>query len=199
VDFAPGAGWEYSNTNYILLGMIAERVASRPLEQLIRERILAPLGALFTFLDGRESAPGPIAKGNTGFSCNPSAAWSAGALKGTLADLASFTEARSSGKLHSAAANAVLFDTTPTTYAGVRYGGGLMEMDASLTHGGGKAFGHTGAIWGYHSAAFYYPDRKTTVALVVDDDRGPGGGYPLSGAYDQPMFDAVETALFGGP
>jgi D-alanyl-D-alanine carboxypeptidase len=62
---APGAAYEYNNTNYMLLGLIAEQVAGTPLAQLMQDRLFAPLGMRHTLLPGSSdnSLPAPFAHG----------------------------------------------------------------------------------------------------------------------------------------
>ena len=57
--FAPGASWAYSNTNYVLLGMIIERVSGQPFATLLHQRLLDPLGLSGTgvLLSSRRAAP----------------------------------------------------------------------------------------------------------------------------------------------
>lgn len=57
LEFAPGSRWSYSNTNYVLAGLVAEEVGGRPLAALLRERIHQRLGLASTFLEGLEDAP----------------------------------------------------------------------------------------------------------------------------------------------
>lgn len=61
----PGTAYEYNNTNYALLGLVAERVAGKPLAQLLRERLFAPLGMRHTLLPaaGVAALPAPYARG----------------------------------------------------------------------------------------------------------------------------------------
>jgi D-alanyl-D-alanine carboxypeptidase len=57
-DFVPGQGWHYSNTNTVLLGMIAEKITGRPLGRLMQERIFRPLSLRATVFPDRASAAG---------------------------------------------------------------------------------------------------------------------------------------------
>ena len=61
--FKPGRGWHYSNTNYLVLGMVAERVGGESLADLYRERFFEPLGLDGTFYQPTEIARGPVAHG----------------------------------------------------------------------------------------------------------------------------------------
>ncbi len=61
--FKPGRGWHYSNTNYLVLGMLAERVGRAPLGEQLRERFLDPLGLTHTYYQPSEQPRGPVAHG----------------------------------------------------------------------------------------------------------------------------------------
>ena len=61
--FTAGKGWYYSNTNYALLGMIAEAVDGRPLAEQLRTRFLRPLGLEHTYQQVTEKPRGPVARG----------------------------------------------------------------------------------------------------------------------------------------
>ncbi|MFJ5020389.1 serine hydrolase domain-containing protein [Streptomyces goshikiensis] len=64
-NFAPGASYEYSNTNYVLLGLVAEKAGGRPLGQQFQDRLFAPLGLKGTSLPGMHdrSLPAPFSHG----------------------------------------------------------------------------------------------------------------------------------------
>jgi len=64
-DFAPGTNWHYSNTNYILLGLIAEQIEGKPLQQIFEERLFAPLGLTATSFPALDdsSIPAPYSRG----------------------------------------------------------------------------------------------------------------------------------------
>lgn len=205
VSFSPGESgkWEYSNTNYVLLGMIVEKITGKPVEQVLRERILFPAGLTATFFYGKETVEGDIAPGKSFLGTNgatfmdPSAFWCAGSYVSTLTDLANWAELRGSGAFHTDASNAALMDTVPTVDPGLRYGAGIMVYDASATHGGGPAIGHGGDLVGYHSYGFYFPDKKTTVVVMVDSDKGKDGNFLTGSTYRSQVFFSVIDPLFG--
>lgn len=201
--FAAGAGWAYSNTNYTLLGMIAEKAAGQPVEKLLRDRILTKVGAEHTFFYGKEQVNGQIAPGRTflggtnGATFNdPSTFWCSGSYVGTPDDLLAFVELRSSGKLHSSQSNAEMLKTVKVSDT-LEYGAGMMVYQPSVTHGGGKAYGHGGDLVGYHSYGLYFPERNATVVLIVDSDAGPSGSFPFSATYREPLWFSLIDPLFG--
>ena len=104
--FEPGSGWEYSNTNYILVGMIATRAADASVVSELQRRFFRPLGLRSTFLEGEETVVGEIAHGYSRDFGGPkqdissfprtglySAAGTAGAIVSTSEDLARWAQA----------------------------------------------------------------------------------------------------------
>lgn len=94
--FKPGEGFHYSDTNYILLGQIIEKVTGKPLTQVYREKIYEPLGLHDTYLEGREPAVGhPRSHNYVGYldetTYNPTMdAYASGGQVSTAQDLAKF-------------------------------------------------------------------------------------------------------------
>lgn len=142
--FAPGTRWDYSNTNYILAGMVIERLTGRPWDAEVRARILQPLGLRRTSSPGdRPSLPAPYAKGYQQWApggpltdttmFNPTVAGAAGNLITTPTDLARFWQALQRGQLLKPRQMAqlhqtVLADTFQDLMPGVRYGLGIMYI-----------------------------------------------------------------------
>ncbi|HVH44677.1 MAG TPA: serine hydrolase domain-containing protein [Labilithrix sp.] len=204
VEFAPGEGWSYSNSNYVVLGMIAEKATGKPVEVLIRERILGPIGATATFFEGKEALPTQLAVGRDALGRDitninhPSQYWCAGSLVATPGDLALWVEARGSGKFHSAKVNAELEQTLPTSATkDYRYGLGVMVFGPDATRGAGPGYGHGGDLFGYHSWGLYFPESKTTVALVIDSDKGTKGVFPFASSNSRDLLYATLDTLFG--
>jgi D-alanyl-D-alanine carboxypeptidase len=211
LSFAPGADdrWEYSNTNYVLLGMIVERVTGRAIAEVLRERILEPIGARSTFFAGGEPVVGEIAYGESFLGTNgadflhPSASWAAGNMVASIGDLVDWTERRGNGSFHSAATQAVLTNGVPTPPSPetpwrreFTYGAALVMLDESGLGGNGPAMGHGGDTVGYHTLAYYFPDAQATIALVVDSDKGPTTGYPFGPTYLAALYDALIHPYF---
>jgi CubicO group peptidase (beta-lactamase class C family) len=132
-SFAAGTAgkWEYSNTNYVLLGMIIESVTGKGVAQVLRERILTPISAKATSFNGSEPLKGEVAYGRTFLGSNgatfmdPSASWGAGNLVATIGDLVDWEEKRGSGAFHSAAMQAEMLKGAPTG-ADFTYGAALV-------------------------------------------------------------------------
>lgn len=205
VDFQAGQGMGYSNTNYVALGIIAEKVAGAPIHVLLRERILDVVGATSTFFDGSESWKGStlaVGRSATGadfsYFNHPSFDWCDGNVVATPTDLALWVEKRGNGSFHSAAVQAELQKTVAFTgHPGFSMGPGMIVLDAGITRGAGPGYGHGGDTWGYHSMGFYFPSRRSTVVVIVDDDRGPDGNFPLAESYSETIFFAALETLYG--
>ena len=203
-SFAPGeAGkWAYSNTNYVLLGIIIESVTGEPVAHVLRERILDPIGAHATFFAGYEPVDGDLAYGESFLGTNgatfldPSATWCAGNVAASIGDLVDWTERRGSGAFHTTAAQAELLRAVPTGLD-FTYGAALVEVDATGLNGNGPAIGHGGDTVGYHTLSYWFPETKVTIAVIVDSDKGPGAGFPFAPTYLGDLYMTVVNPYFG--
>ena len=166
-DFEPGTSWSYSNTGYILLGMILEQVTGESAGSHLRSAMLDPQGLDRTFFDGEETLPEPLAKGygpggeDWTALLHPSVPWTAGIMVAEAGDLAHWATALYGGDAISDAARAEMLTFVP----GESYGLGVLQI---VTPRGSAGIGHTGGIPGYSSFMFYFPDRQASVAVVVN-------------------------------
>jgi D-alanyl-D-alanine carboxypeptidase len=177
-NFAPGKGEEYSSTNYIIAGLIVEKVTGHSIGAELRDRIFRPLQLSDTTYPTTPSIPDPHAHGYfvlehppaldvTGIS--PSITPSAGAIVSNAEDVADFYRALLSGRV----LKPQLLKAMQTTHAqkkidirGQRYGLGLMSWPTSC----GIAWGHSGAFPGYETIAFTSSDGKRQAVLMVNLD-----------------------------
>jgi D-alanyl-D-alanine carboxypeptidase len=182
-DFAPGAGWHYSNTNYILLGMVIEKVTGRSWENEVTRRIIQPLGLRHTYAPGTTTRlPQPHATGYLFFTRdlridttdqNMSWADSAGALVSTADDLSRFWSAIGHGVLLRPAQMLQMRQTVPAdggdtaTVPGSRYGLGIFFTPLSC---GGGYWSHEGDVPGYDTVSGVSADGRTTVVLSVNSN-----------------------------
>jgi D-alanyl-D-alanine carboxypeptidase len=170
--FAPGTAAVYDNSNYYLLGVIAERAAGRPIQTLVKTEILDPLGMRHTSFPTTPALPSPFSHGYLAqpnfpprdvTRSNPAFAGGAGAMVSTLGDLRIWAKALATGALLSPALREeqqrtrVLSKSPKVT---LRYGMGLTDVNGLL--------GHDGAINGYGSAMFYLPSAKATIVLLAN-------------------------------
>jgi D-alanyl-D-alanine carboxypeptidase len=187
--FDPGTEWFYSNTNYVLLGLVLEQVTGKPIGDLYREQIIEPLGLKNTsFPDQADSSiPEPHAQGYTlqGQSdgepadvtdWNPSWAWTAGAMISTVEDLLIYGRALGTGKgllspeQQSERLDSFVSDVPPLNQPPLKgdlaYGIGLGK-----DHGW---IGHNGEIPGFNTYLFYHPELDAVVAVEVNSDISSG-------------------------
>jgi D-alanyl-D-alanine carboxypeptidase len=177
LNFPPGTQWSYSNTNYIVIGMLIEKITGAPYGQAVEDRILRPLHLAHTSLPGdRVGVPQPHTHGYSQptspavdvTALNPSWGWSAGEMISTTADLDRFISALLQGKLLAPAQFAELTRSLPFTGG---YGLGIAEI---LLPCGVTVFGHDGGIPGYASVAVSTKDTKTRMELSITT--GPVAG-----------------------
>ncbi|MEV4824358.1 serine hydrolase domain-containing protein [Micromonospora sp. NPDC049274] len=185
--FAAGTGWSYSNTNYLLAGMLVERVTGHRWDTEVRSRILLPLRLTHTFYPGdRPTLPQPHADGYRQFApggplvdttvFNPTVTASAGGLVSTPTDLSRFWQAVGHGQLLRPAQLAelrrtVLADGFQGIRPGIRYGLGVMWIPNRC----GGSWAHVGSMPGMSTLAAVSPDgRRSTVLYLATELADPG-------------------------
>ncbi|CAI8812278.1 D-alanyl-D-alanine carboxypeptidase [Brevibacillus sp. IT-7CA2] len=158
-DFAPGKGWSYSDTGYVLLGILIEKITGNSYAEEIENRIIEPLELSNTFLPGNSSVI-PGTKHARGYFqpdgaselkdvtyYNPSIASSAGDMISTADDLNKFFSYLLSGKLLKEQQLKQMLTTVPTGSAEISgYGLGIYETKLP---NGVSIWGHTGSIPGF--------------------------------------------------
>ena len=176
--FAPGQGWHYSNTDYIVAGLIAEARGGRRLSEQIRDRILAPHGLSHTYFDGEEPAISGLVHGyepadhgldDATVVADPSWAWAAGAMVSSTDDLARFYERLFGGEILALAELAEMTTWAKTTWPAILgYGLGLSRRILP----GGYGEGHEGGIMGYVTASFEIPDLGAEITVFTNLGNG---------------------------
>jgi D-alanyl-D-alanine carboxypeptidase len=187
--FPPGTSWSYSNTNYIVAGMLVEQVTGHALGTEIARRITGPLGLRDTYLPrrGDERLPAPHAVGYipvggklVDFSdFDATIAGAAGGLVSTPADLDHFYGALLSGRLLRPAELAEMRRAVPADLGipGAGYGLGLGSVPVSC----GVVWGHEGGIPGFTNFAGVGPDgRRATVVLNENPTPADTSGHLLA-------------------
>ncbi len=177
-DFKPGeAGqWHYSNTGYILLGMVIEKAADKSLGDLYQERILTPLNmTTAAFIDDIPTEEQITARGYViddngnaldATDWNASQGWAAGALAMNAADLLTFAHAFASGELfQSPDTLQTILDFNPD--AEIPYGLGV--MDFSIAEDGEGFFGHPGDTAGFSALMATNPDAGVTIVGLANN------------------------------
>ncbi|MCA9861587.1 MAG: beta-lactamase family protein [Thermomicrobiales bacterium] len=171
--FAPGAGVEYSDSNYFLLGMIIEALTGRSAAQEIDERIVQPLGLTGTSLPDSPAMPSPAPRGYAASAGSPElrdltessadVPWTAGAMISTLADLRVWSRALATGALLTPEMQQERLRILPLSFgdgAVFGYGLGIMEWQGWL--------GHAGAIFGYGTWMLHHPEKDATVIVLAN-------------------------------
>ncbi|MFF5262211.1 serine hydrolase domain-containing protein [Actinomadura viridis] len=198
-DFTPGEKWGYSNTNYLLIGMIIEKVTGRPYGEEVHQRVIVPLGLHGTFVPGdAPGIPGPHLRGYVRpeselvdiTRLNPSVAGSAGGMISSASDVNRFLAALLRGRLLKPAQMQEMLNARPTgRRSGSKYGLGLEWLpgkDSSACEDG--YWGHDGDMLGFSVTSGATMDGRQATFMV---NLNPGGGPNLDDAKDQ----AVPTAL----
>lgn len=177
--FPPGGAWSYSNTGYILLGLVVEKASGRKLADELALRIFAPLGLARTSLPAAATMTAPFAHGyvrpGNGFiatpggrptditAWNPSWAWAAGAIVSTAGNLARFYSALLGGELLAPAQLRELKTTVQVAGGPDRYGLGIVLAPLQCA----QAWGHGGAVPGYTALAYSSEDTsRQTIVLI---------------------------------
>jgi D-alanyl-D-alanine carboxypeptidase len=180
--FAPGAQFQYSNTNFVLLGLVVEKVSGHGLAGFIEKRVLRPARLSHTLLPDSSEFPRPHPHGYTNQTLtgevadstdwNPSWAWAAGAMISDLHDLRSWAKTVATGTLLSPETQAQRLKMLPTGHPGTSYGLGIFKS--------GGWIGHNGSIPGYETVTVYLPSKKATLVLMINTDITYQGQEPSS-------------------
>ncbi len=208
-DFAPGTDWNYSNTGYILLGLIIEAATGEPYADVIRLRFLDPyaLGTTALYPD-EEDLMGPLAdvwadlNGNglpsnlmvVGYPIDGlfSAIWSAGSYTSTPSELSRWAKDLYAGSLFQPTTFDEMIETV-TVQPGFSYGLGMFELLINNE----LAWGHGGDLI-YSSQMYYFPDKGISMAIQCNDQTlefGSSSLYPAIALMLQTVceYTPVET------
>lgn len=200
LDFDPRTRWSYSNTNFAILGAVAEKVSGKTLGALMQERIFAPLRLTHTSFDpptngaamatgyrswalGEPTVAQPEGKGWTG---------SAGAIWSTPTDLLAWDLALVTGKAIGPKAYKTL--TTPQRLkdgrsTGYGCGDGVNETGSAIT------LSHGGAVSGSVTSNTVLPGSRSAVVLLANSETGLGG---LSNALVSKLLPQVDVPKIAG-
>jgi CubicO group peptidase (beta-lactamase class C family) len=191
----PGTCYRYSNTNYVLLGRIAEVVEGKPLNRMLRQRFFEPLGLEHTLLQPDDPTPVDAAHGHwwfgrridhTGdsrvipFMAAASVVGAAGAIVSTPRDLVVWADALYGGDVLSRESRRAMLTFLPPEYygLGVRHG----------SFAGHSAVGHRGGLRGFESSLWYFPHDDVSIVLLSNQ-----GLWPT----DTPLTKIAQAVLRG--
>lgn len=180
--FSPGQGWYYSDTGFLIAGLILETVSGMALHTIYRRRLFDPLGMNQTYMVFREPARTPDAEESNAYAGDlvytiprtVSADWAGGGLVTSARDLGRFIRAMADNRIfqHSATRE-IMFTWTPTGEAGVYYGLGVRRFvlgEVGETYSG-EIWGHTGAL---NVSMFYYPPLDLVMTGTLNQASVPG-------------------------
>ncbi|KWX67785.1 serine hydrolase [Mycobacterium sp. NAZ190054] len=171
MNFAPGAEYQYSNTNYVLLGMVVEKITGQRLGEYFAQRFFGPGGLTRTTYPRDGRMPLPFAHGynkapdgtvHDASLWNPTWADAAGEIVSTVGDLRNWALTLGRGTLLSPAMTAERLQRLTPAAPGVGYGFGIFD-----SHGW---IGHNGDIPGYATVLVYLPARDATLVVAVNSD-----------------------------
>jgi len=197
LDFAPGTDWQYSNTNYVLLGLIVEKVSGEPLYKFIRERVLAPLhldGVFNTYTEREKlqvtgyvsnamqpprvlplEAPGwYFGDGDLSMPASTLLTWDLGIINQSLLKPESYK----------------LFETPFTLTGGKSSGYGLGVFIGNKN--GRRQLEHSGEVGGYVAENVVYPDDGAAI-VVLTNEVASSAASQIAAAIAPMLFPAAAT------
>lgn len=190
-EFNPGTGWSYSNSGYMLLGAMVEKVSGQRFEDFLEANILDPLDLRDTRIDDlaeivpnraegyEKSKESPSGFSNASF-ISMSAAAAAGAMRSTAADLLKWHQALLAGKLLKPESLAMMTQPAPLKDGRLsslgRIGVGASQTPASEygfgimmgQRNGRRTIGHGGSINGFNAWLNTFPDDQLTLVLLTN-------------------------------
>jgi D-alanyl-D-alanine carboxypeptidase len=179
-----GQGWAYSDTNYILLGMLIEKLSKTYYYEKLKSEILIPKKLTATFAADKRNIPGlPIGYSklpemfkmpdkvvvNGNYVFNPQLEWTGGGIASTTSDLAKWAKIYYESTLFSDSLLIKIITPNENGEAiedSLSYGMGSFIYETKY----GKAFGHTGFVPGFESIFVYYPDKNLSMAIQINCD-----------------------------
>lgn len=172
--FAAGEGYDYSNTNAVLLGMVVQKVSGQPLADYIRDHITTPLGMAETSFPTDAAFPRPHAAGytvqgpddqeTTATDWNQSWAWAGGNMVSTLHDMRIWAPALARGTLLSPPMQQERLQMVNSAGTPAQHGYGLGVFNVA------GWIGHNGSVPGYQTVSVYLPERDTALVVLINTD-----------------------------
>ena len=171
--YTPGEKFEYSNSNYVLLAMVIEKVTGQPYESVLRQRILGPLDMNATGVVRRESIlpqhatgyrPGRTGSPEVDSPIDESWSFGAGSLYSTVGDLQKWSEALDSGKVLPQATLARMWQPVKG-----EYGYGWQIPALSLGRSNRRVVQHTGLVTGFVTVLQRFTDEHLTVIVLANN------------------------------
>lgn len=179
--FNAGEGWDYSDANYILLGMIIEKITGKKYYELLQEKLLSPLKLTQTFPSDHRKLKG-LSQGYAGdanefggkdkvldeegnFNINPQFEWTGGGIYSTTEDLARWGKYLFEGKIFDSSLLKIMLEAVPAKLGkDSKYGLGVILKPTPI----GDAYGHSGFFPGYLTEMYYFPEYKFCIAVQAN-------------------------------
>ena len=190
-NFEPGTSWAYINANYVLAGLIINQVAKKPAHEVIREKIIEPLGLKNTFMKGFEEPSKAVkahghtydAHGNIIPYEYEHKAWTAGSLVSNAEDLFKYGYALFHGGILKQESMDQMLDIVyllgePIYGLGTQYGTGSHS----------KFYGHAGDVFDSHSMLFYYPETDE-IHIILNNFSDSKDIYVLNDEMEYVLMD----------
>lgn len=171
LNFIPGTGYEYCNTNTVLLGLLIEKITGLPAWKVINEKVLKPLDLSNTYYGGSFFAYPPYNHGYTmeeegwvdATNWNTSWGYTAGAMISTLEDMKKWSRYLADEPLLSESMKAERFNFGADNY------GFCLE---TVKYKNERWIGHPGTISGYNTQVWYNPERKISLVIHSNTEAG---------------------------
>lgn len=174
LKFEPGSRWEYSNSNYFLLGLVVEKLSGQSYEKYLQEHVLAPAGMTRTSTVDAPDAPNTAVgyddddsddeKLRPAEPIDMSIPFAAGALRSTVNDLFKWDRALAGTSVLSEASKAKMFTPVKEDYG---YGVGIRTVDGHTIHS------HSGGIDGFRSVLTEIVDQGLVIVVLGNGPAGP--------------------------
>lgn len=204
--FAPGKDVAYSNTGYVLLGLVISQIEGKPFYESFKERLFDPLQLSTTQFAAKDPVPAGIARGYVDFYSNLNVINSSyfsgwdyyqadGGLLSNANDLNTFLRALFKGQILSEASLQEMTNGQTPEYLdpgfyNIQYGLGIFKMETPW----GEAWFHSGDAIGYYANMVHFPDHNTTVTWAVNGNYGKIDQFTSS----KEAMEKIFAAVFGG-
>ncbi|HEX3085399.1 MAG TPA: serine hydrolase domain-containing protein [Pyrinomonadaceae bacterium] len=199
LDFDPGTKWQYSNTNYVIAGVIVEKVARMPLLQFLQQRVFTPLGIKSTF----DTDAGPLTendpRGYLRFALGPlrpapkeGKGWmfAAGELAMTAEDLAKWdVSVINQTVMKPASYREMQTDVLLKNGLDTHYGLGV-DVNSQSGH---RAISHGGEVSGFTATNTIFPDDRAAVVVLTNQDAASASGA-IAGGISPLLFATNDPA-----
>ena len=199
--FEPGGGWRYSDSAFVLLGIVISRAANKPYAEFFQERLFAPIGLSHTSVDDAADVVLNRANDYTPLSSSPSGfynasyfsltfAGAAGSMRSTTGDLCHWHRALLNGEVLRPESLTQMFSpgrmsngklptipTGPEQSMAIEYGLGIGLRLYEGPFQGRTAYWHDGGFTGFRAYLKSFPEERVTIALVFNAGKGDATGY----------------------